>query len=260
MSDATFRHTRPAGLDAAGGPDAWAEFRVGRAQERLSLLRELRDGTVPVVLNGPDGSALATTVWSLDARQERLSFSTGAQAPQLERLVEADEAVAVAYLASVKLQFDVHGFVVVRGATTSALQCRLPAEIYRFQRRSAYRVRTDGRHAPRARLRHPSLPEMTLTLRVLDLSLGGCALWLPHDVPPLQAGTRLAEVQVELDGDTRFAAALALQHVSSLAGSEPGAGGVRIGCAWQPLASPAERQLQRWIDRSQQRRRLLALG
>ena len=36
------------------------------------------------------------------------------------------------------------------------------------------------------------MPEMALTLRVLDLSLGGCALWCPADVPPLQPGTRLA--------------------------------------------------------------------
>jgi c-di-GMP-binding flagellar brake protein YcgR len=110
------------------------------------------------------------------------------------------------------------------------------------------------------RLRHPALPDMPLALRVLDVSIGGCALWLPHDVPPLQAGTRLGEVQVELDIDTRFATALNLQHVSSQSQAERSSGGARLGCEWKTLSASAERLLQRWIDRTQQRRRLLSLG
>jgi c-di-GMP-binding flagellar brake protein YcgR len=98
------------------------------------------------------------------------------------------------------------------------------------------------------------MPEMVLSLRVLDVSIGGCALWLPHDVPPMQAGTQLGQVRVELDPQTRFSAALALQHVSSQGSSS----GARLGCEWRHLASDAERMLQRWIDRTQQRRRLLA--
>jgi hypothetical protein len=33
---------------------------------------------------------------------------------------------------------------------------------------------------------------------------------------------------------------------------------VRIGCEWRALTGSAERVLQRWIDRAQQRQRLLA--
>jgi hypothetical protein len=143
------------------------------------------------------------------------------------------------YLESVKLQFDLHSFTLVRGATTCALQCALPREIYRFQRRSAYRVRAPERHEPSATLRHPAMPEMQLNLRVLDVSIGGCALWLPGDVPPLQAGTRISDVHVELDGETRFAAAIKLQHVSAL-GTQGGDSeerpaprqGARLGCEW----------------------------
>jgi c-di-GMP-binding flagellar brake protein YcgR len=114
------------------------------------------------------------------------------------------------------------------------------------------------------------MPDMLLALRMLDVSIGGCALWLPGDVPPLQAGTRLGDLQVELDAETRFSAPATLQHVTSLGhGSEPPertpagvaqavAAGVRIGCEWLALPGPAERVLQRWIDRAQQRQRLLA--
>ena len=250
-----FQDTRPAELDPSGGTDAWAEFRVTHPQERVRLLRSLRDASVPVSLNTPDGTAVATTLWAVDTDQGRLNFSAPIGLPQIERLVEADEAVAVAYLDSIKLQFDLHGFTLVHGADSASLHCRVPREIYRFQRRGAYRVRPRGHHAPSASLRHPAMPDMTLALRVLDLSIGGCALWLPRDVPPLQAGTQIAGVMLALDADTHFTAAITLQHVSAHGGD----GGARLGCEWRKLDPSAERSLQRWIDRSQQRARLLTL-
>lgn len=245
-------HTRPAQLDESGGPDPWAEFRVGHARERAALLRQLQQGSVPIILNGAEGGAIGATLWASD--ESRLTFAVDPRAPELPRLLQGDEAVAVAYLDNIKLQFDLQGLVLVRGAAATTLQAAMPAEIYRFQRRSAYRVRPGERASPRARLRHPAIPDMQLALRILDVSLGGCALWLPDDVPGLQAGTVLAEVQIELDAATRFAATLTLQHIGSLGSSGRG---LRVGCEWQ-LAGSAERALQQWIDQAQKRQRLLA--
>jgi c-di-GMP-binding flagellar brake protein YcgR len=99
---------------------------------------------------------------------------------------------------------------------------------------------------------------MTLALRVLDVSLGGCALRLPDDVPPLAAGTRIAGVTVELDVNTRLRADLTLQHFTQMAaGDEPGrAASVRIGCEWRLARVEDERALQRWVDQAQVRQRL----
>ena len=104
-----------------------------------------------------------------------------------------------------------------------------------------------------------------VALRLLDVSIGGCALWLPPDVPPLQAGTLVSEVHIELDPDTRFVSAMGLQHVGAqgaLHGTPGGNGtqGVRVGCEWRNLPAASERVLQRWIDRTQRRRHLLTLG
>jgi flagellar brake protein len=252
-----FEDTRPPELDAAGGTALWGDFRISHLQERLALLRQLRDSAVPVILSSPGGHSMGASLWSLDGAMDRMSFSVDVQHPHLTALVEAEEAVAVAYLDSVKLQFEVEDLCLVHGRDTVALQCQLPRELYRFQRREAYRVRPQERHAPTARFRHPSMPEMRLALRVLDVSIGGCALWQPDDVPGLQAGTRLAEVDVELDGTTRFAAAVMLQHVTAMGLNGRG---VRLGCAWHPLSADSARTLQRWIDQTQKRARLLSLG
>jgi c-di-GMP-binding flagellar brake protein YcgR len=244
--------TRPATLDASGGTDPWAEFRVTHPGERTALLRQLRDGSVPIILNGEGGSAIGATLWAGD--DSRLTLAVDARAPQLPRLLQGDDAVAVAYLDNIKLQFDLHGLMLVRGQAATTLQAAMPAVIYRFQRRGGYRVRAGERASPRARLRHPSIPDMQLALRILDVSIGGCALWLPDDVPPLAAGTAIADVQVELDPATHFGAALTLAHVGSLG---TGGGGLRAGCEWR-LGPGAERALQLWIDQAQKRQRLLA--
>jgi c-di-GMP-binding flagellar brake protein YcgR len=251
-----FQDTRPAALGPDGGPDAWAEFRVADSTELLRLLKQLRDGSVPVTLSAPQGMALVCNLWSIDPAQRQISFSADADSVHMQQLAYNDEAVAVGYLDSVKLQFDLSDLALVHGSGSCALRARLPAVLYRFQRRASFRVRTFERRAPQATLRHPSMPDMRLGLRIVDISVGGCALVLPDDVPALQPGSRLSGVRIELDGDTGFDATLRLQHVSAMHG---GGSGMRLGCEFVELDGQAQRSLQRYIDHTQQRRRLLSL-
>jgi flagellar brake protein len=241
----------------------WSEFRIGHPREQVQMLEKLCAKRVPIVLNAPDGTALPTQLWSVSTATgtQGLSFAVDALAPNTASLVNANEGTAVAYLESIKLQFDLHGFVLVRSPEGSTLQSSLPREMYRFQRRNAYRVRTPSRCEPVVQFRHPALPDMRLSLHMLDVSIGGCALWLPHDVPPLQNGTLLGEVQVELDAESRFTAMARLQNLGPPLGHDSGSNagkGRRMGCAWQALSGSAERVLQRWIDATQKRNRLLA--
>jgi c-di-GMP-binding flagellar brake protein YcgR len=243
---------------AALGTQDGSAFVVDQPQQCLALLRQLRDSNASIQLTTPAGPPLHTTLWSVDDVAQRLNFSADRNILATQALLENDEATAVAYLQQVKLQFEVLDLLLVQGHGASTLQCRLPSHLYRFQRRSAFRVRTAGRHGPVVRLRHPSLPDMQLELRVLDLSVGGCSLWLPGDLPPLQPGTLLSQVSVQLDLETVFAAELSLQHVSAMGDSTPG--GARLGCAWRPLNGGGQRNLQRWIDHTQKRQRLLNAG
>ena len=237
---------------------ALASFKVELLRDRLELLDQLRERHVAVVISSPDGTSNSTTLWGVDEATQRLNFSARDDSHHLDTLVESDEAVAVAYLERVKLQFDLHDLLLVRSANVSTLQCRMPTEIFRFQRRHAFRVQPLPRHSPSARLRHPALPDMQLTLRVVDISLSGCALWLPADVPPLQPGTLITEVRIELDTQTQFTAELTLRHVASMGCIDGPERGVRLGCAWRPANPAALRALQRWIDQAQKRTRLLA--
>lgn len=253
----TFQDTQPAPLHTLTG-NAQDEFSVSHPTEVRALLRQLVDGNTTVHLSAPDGSGFATTLWTVDAQQRRVSLSADAGSPQLHALVDAGEATAVAYLDNIKLQFDLQQLLLVHSHNASALQAALPAVLYRFQRRGSFRVRTPARSAPTAHLRHPSVPDVRLALRVLDVSTGGCALALPADVPALAAGTKIAGVRIELDADTRFEATLTLQHVSG--GINPAASATRLGCAFTALDGAAQRALQLYIDQTQKRQRLFTLG
>ncbi|WP_246867738.1 flagellar brake protein [Rhizobacter sp. SG703] len=236
---------------AHGGLD---DFRISAVPEVLAMLKRLQDGNVIVHLNGSDGATYTTTLWSMDALRGVISFSAEAESNQVQSLVESADAVAVAYLDSIKLQFDAIGLVVVHNGRNAVLNCAMPRELFRFQRRSGFRVRPLLRSTPMARMRHPAIHEMPLALRVLDVSIGGCALFLPDDVPPLPPGVVLNGVQMDLDVDTRIHVALRLQHVTSI---NPDSRGVRLGCEIVNPASDVTRALQRYIDQTQKRQRLL---
>lgn len=252
-----FMNTQPAPMPEGTTLDPFGEFRVESPREIAAMMRQVMDGVAIVHLSSPEGASLSTTVWSVDTATQRLSFQIESDGPQVQQLIESDEVTAVCYLDAVKLQFDLSQLMLVRGANTRALQAAMPRRVYRFQRRQSYRVRTIERNSPVALLRHPALADMQLSLRVLDVSIGGCALLLPEDIPPLEPGITLHSVRLELDADTRFVATLHVHHITSI---QPNARGVRLGCEIQRLEGDAERALQRYIDHTQKRRRLMTLS
>jgi c-di-GMP-binding flagellar brake protein YcgR len=251
-----FEDTRPAPLDAMGSDDALAEFRVTAPGEIRALLKQLMDEVVPLNLSASDGSAYTTTLWTVDPASGRISFTADMMSHAVHDIVEADECAAVAYLDRVKVQFDVSDLVLVQGHKASVLQARLPREMFRFQRRNTFRVRTIERTAPTASFRHPAIPDMSLALRVLDVSIGGCALLQPANVPNLQPGAVIKGVRLSLDAETQIDAGLMLHHVTST-GAENGS--VRLGCEIVGMGPTAQRALQLYIDQTQKRRRMMSL-
>ncbi len=232
------------------------DFRLSSRAEITGLLRQLHDANVTLNLNAPDGRMINVTLSAIDATRDALTFNTGASTSQLQTLIECDEAVVVGYLDRIKLQFDASDLVMVHADSGSALNCAFPSEIFRFQRRSGYRVRPMVRSSPTARLRHPMIPDMQLSLRILDVSISGCAIFLPDNVPPMTPGVVINNVQIDLDADTRILTSLRMQHVSSISADSKG---VRLGCELLDPAREGLRALQLYIDQTQKRRRLMAL-
>jgi c-di-GMP-binding flagellar brake protein YcgR len=232
-------------------------YRLDSAADVATMLRRLHEGDVQLNLNAPGGHVYTTTLWAMDAKRGVLSFAADARDPHLQEVLEADEAVVVGYLENIKIQFEVGNLVLVRGAYESALNTSYPGEIFRFQRRSSYRVRPILGDMPLARLRHPTHPKIQLELRILDVSITGCAMLLPADVPSLEPGTLIDHVVIELDPNTQLDATLRLQHIASI---QPDSGALCLGCEIVEPTAQAQRTLQRYIDQTQKRRRFVLAG
>ena len=249
--------TRPAPLEGMDDDDGLDEFRVTSPREIQTMLKQLLDGSVLLNLNASDGSVFTSALWTIDSARGTIGFNADPSDPALQALLECEEVVAVGYLDSVKLQFDLHDLVLVHGNKASVLSCPAPREMFRFQRRNAFRVRPLMRAAPMARLRHPDMPEMEFSLRVIDISIGGCGLFLPEDVPTMSAGVLLQDVRVELDTDTKLEVSMRLQHVTAINAE---ARGVRLGFEFKRVGGDSLRALQRFIDLTQKRGKLMALS
>jgi c-di-GMP-binding flagellar brake protein YcgR len=232
------------------------DFCVDSPHEIAGLLEELADRKAPLTLSTPAGARATSAVTSLDAVRRQLCLAAAPHDHQLQGLIECNEVLAMAYLDSVMLQFELHDLVLVHGARECALSARLPRRLYRFQRRGSFRVCPVAEARPTATLLHPAQGDLQIELRVLDVSIGGVALFLPDELPPIEPGVRLHDVLLELDGDTRLAVGLAVHHITLL---HPRSGGVRLGCETLDLGGEGARILQCYIDHTQKRRRLLAL-
>ena len=249
--------TQPASLEGLSGKEALEEFRISSPRDVGTLLKQLLDGAIVLSLHSSDGSVFRSAIWTMDSARATIGFNADPNDTAMQAVLHSQEIAVVGYLDSVKVQFEVRHPVLVHGNRASVLSCPFPREMYRFQRRNAFRVRPLIRSAPVARLRHPDQQDAEVALRVIDLSIGGCALFLPAEVPMLNAGVTLAGVRMELDEDTKLTVDLRLQHVTSI---NADARGVRLGFEFLRPNGDTVRTLQRFIDLTQKRGKLMALN
>lgn len=231
-------------------------FCIHAPSQVRALLKQLQNGNVLLHLSTPEGTTCPAALRALDAERGVICFSADASDPLLQRLLACDEVVAVGYLDNIKVQFDVHGLVLVHSAGAAAMNGVFPRELYRFQRRASYRVRPRVSTTPTATMPNPAFPGAQLELRVVDVSLTGVALLWPKDAPPIEPGVMLTPVTLQLDAETRLSVELQLRHVTAL---KPEGMGARLGCEMVGLGGGEARALQRYIDHTQRHRRRIAL-
>ena len=129
-------------------------------------------------LHGEDDVVFTTAIWTLDGARGTVGFNADPADPAMAALLRGDDVTVVGYLDSVKIQFEVQGLRVVSGQRASVLSCAAPRVLYRFQRRASFRVRPVSRTPPTARFMHPDMPGTEMALRLVDISIGGCGLFL----------------------------------------------------------------------------------
>jgi c-di-GMP-binding flagellar brake protein YcgR len=245
---------QPRSAPAVSAAQADGGYQVRVRAEIADLLRQLVEGEVPVTLSSRSGVSLVTALWTEDQSGGLLVFSADPAKPEVQALLLTDDIEAVAYLDNVKLQFEVDGLVLVHGRNASAFNARYPNSLYRFQKRDSFRVRPLDHTSPTVHWIHPHDAAQSQRLRVLDISHGGIAILWNADAPCPPHGTVLAAIELDIDLSTRVHCAIKVVHVG-----QRGELGVRLGCELFDVSPEDARALQRYIDHTQKRRRMLVL-
>ena len=235
------------------------ELRVTSGAEIAAYLQQLQRDGASLMLSGPPGLTLSTRIRALDTSADLLGLEIGADPEGVSQaLVAGGEITAVAYLGTIKLQFELDAPVLVSDEQGAVLRTPLPTRLYRFQRRQSFRVQPAGSIYPRVVV--PGGAQPGRALRVLDISIGGLALALPagaEPVPALPIGHAATGLVLELDRITGLRVSLLPHHVSPIPGDA--ADMRQLGCAFVDLDTAATRALQVYVDQTQKRRRLLKL-
>lgn len=261
MATMSFVDTDPALIDRQRSSDVWSPFRVQDPIQRRRLLAALCGGDVPVTIGSAGGPCVTAALWSVEDRQDadggRLHFSIASGMARADAMVSAPSHWAAAYLGDVKLQFQLRAMVLEQQGGRHILHARLPEYMVRLPRRRSMRVRRTEDAGPTAQFRHPVATDTDLNLRVLDISIDGCAVFKPAGVEPLAIGDELQSVQIALEADLRISADLRVRHVAP---GPPGQRGSRVGCEWQSIDTADQALLERWIQGGRRRRQLVSLG
>lgn len=231
------------------------DFRLNAAAEIDELLLRLLSERALVSLSTPEGQHCATLLRAIDRARGIMVLDAPLDRVSLEQAQATGEVQAVAYLDSIKLQFELESPLLVQNGDDAVLHARLPRVMYRFQRRTAFRVRPFVTQSPCVRFAHPQHTNTTVSLRILDISLTGVGLLLPIDTPGIEAGSRIDQCLIRLDDTTEFETVVLVHHITPL---QPAQHGARLGCEFTRLGLN-ERELQSYINQTQKRQLALAV-
>lgn len=239
--------TRPSSTPA--DPEELTALRLSAPQEIAGWLNELLRREVPLDLQTTGPLVKGALLLAMDTRQ--LVLRVESDRDLVRAITQAGEVVVTGHLDGIKMHFSVPHLEARAGG--QELRGPVPDALYRWQRRGAFRVRPPQYAAPVARVRVNQGP--LTPMRVLDVSVSGCALFVPFGTISAPKGLVFERVQLNLDPETQLVVDL---RVLRSMPPDPGARGWRIGCQFIDPPTDVLRALQRFIDTTQKRERLLA--
>ncbi len=253
----SFLDTQPAEIHLLQGSERWEQFRLGDPRQMLAALRDFCRRSVPLTVGVAGMPTVVAAIWAVDEMKNTLSFNLAPEAAShIDAIVGAPEVWAAGYLDDAKVQFECAGLRVERSATAFTLRTDVPRFVYSMPRRTAVRVKRADALAPLVQFNHPIAEHARVRMRVLDISMTGCALWRAPGDLPLPPSAVVPRVQVQLDQNQGFITDMLVQHMTY--GDDPRAG-MRVGCAWENLPEYAAKILESWISRGRRRRELISL-
>lgn len=228
------------------------KFTTGHRREILFYLHQLiNDGErVSVVFNEGEETVL-TILLDIDESRDLLFFDWGGSEKTNQKLLASERNFFICTPQGVKNQFATGTIRESSFQGRRAFVTPLPGQYTRLQRREFFRLTLPITRRPVCTIRRDGLSSLTLT--VIDISIGGLAAELAGGGLNIGLGQILRKVRIDLKSGGILEVDLEVRNIADIQRS--GKTATRIGCHFVQLSHAFEHQLQRFITDVQREER-----
>ena len=217
-----------------------SQYRVSGTSPIHGLLKELiaQRALIALYAHGNFDDFVVTQVTRIDERSIDFAFVT--DDARRSAILASDGVIVIGFLESIKVQFSTSTLSIVDSPSGSVLRCSIPFEMFRIQRRDAYRVRPLASEPVTCHIRDGNGGEVVY--QVLDFSVTGLTLLCAPDVESPHEGQSFAHSRLEIGLRIAIPCEVVVRHVGKRLDGDRG--GHRLGCEFRYLSSEAARSLQ----------------
>jgi flagellar brake protein len=217
-----------------------SQYRVSGSFPINGLLKELiaHRALIALYARGNFDDFVVTQVTRIDDRSIDFAFVT--DDARRSAILASDGVIVIGFLESIKVQFSTNTLSIVDAPDGSVLRCTIPFEMFRIQRRDAYRVRPLSSEPVTCHVRDGKGGETVF--RVIDFSVTGLSLLAAPGMDLPSEGQAFAHSRIEIGQRIAIPCEVVIHHVGK--GLDGDQGGHRLGCEFRHLSSDAARSIQ----------------
>lgn len=232
----------------AQDPEDISRFLVDNAELIRGIFDGMLERRVFIALSIPheEGSQFMSMLSSIEGRT--ITFDLPADPALTGQVLRHGKLNASAQDGGVQVQFRLSEIQRSEYDGRACFTCALPADLYRIQRRNAYRVPVPLHDEVTCDVvfSDRSGKPVTRRLRVFDLSISGLTLLMPLDIPELPTDTVLSTCTLRMPDTEPLNVQLIVRNSFALPTRNDNIRR-RVGCEFAELPGSVENRLQRYI-------------
>ena len=244
-------------LHPALGTENQSSFLVESRREVISLLRGLKEKNQLISMMINEGSEVfITSVLDLDDINNTVTIDSAPNQAANQRIIEAPRIFFEGLLDRISIQFSSSSMQRINFEGRPALQCGIPINMIRLQRRENYRINTPLSYPIRCLISLETEAEAefeAIKFSLVDISCGGVALLDERKVLNNTIGRTYEGCQIELPGIGTIDLVLQVRNSQDLILLN-GKTNRRIGCQFINVSSADLASVQRYIMKLERER------